>query len=240
MNAIIWKSIIIDGIKPYYEINTNGCIRNKYTNKILKQTFDKERYLRVNLASTKKKSKRFLVHRLVALTFIPNPNNLATVNHINYDKANNSIENLEWMSAIDNIKDAKKHGRFLHRKGEDAPNSKYKSKQIKMVCEYLQNGLSNKEISELTGIQKNIIVFIKNGSIWTHISKNYNIPKPKDKMKFKKWYKIFDHFIMDNYDWKYVKELYHISGKDTKSLRQLYHRREAKILQSSTTIQMRP
>jgi hypothetical protein len=45
-----------------------------------------------------------LVHRLVAKSFIPNPNNLETVNHINEDKTDNTVKNLEWMTLSDNIK----------------------------------------------------------------------------------------------------------------------------------------
>ena len=53
---------------------------------------------------------REYVHRLVAETFIPNPHNLAQVNHINGDKTDNSVSNLEWMSHADNLTHAHKTG----------------------------------------------------------------------------------------------------------------------------------
>lgn len=240
MDKIIWKPVIIKDVKPIYEVSNYGDIRNIKTGKLRKPSKDKEGYLNINLSAISKKYKGFGVHRIVAKTFIPNPNNLETVNHINYDKTDNRVCNLNWMSNYDNIQDAKIHGRFLHRKGEDAPNSKYTELQINSVCKLLEEGFQNKDISKITGVPKNIIGFIKNGSIWTHISKNYSIPKPKEKCKYKKWFKVFDKFIIQGKEWKYVKNLYHISGKDTKSLRQLYKRREKKILQSSTTIQMEP
>lgn len=49
------------------------------------------------------KEKNMFVHRLVALTYIPNPDNLETVNHINENKLDNRVENLEWMSQTDNL-----------------------------------------------------------------------------------------------------------------------------------------
>jgi hypothetical protein len=49
---------------------------------------------------------RYSVHRLVAESFIENLNNLATVNHINHIKHDNRVENLEWMTAIDNVREA--------------------------------------------------------------------------------------------------------------------------------------
>ena len=46
--------------------------------------------------------RKFLIHRLVACAFIPNPDNLPEINHINADTSNNNINNLEWISSKDN------------------------------------------------------------------------------------------------------------------------------------------
>lgn len=161
MDKIIWKPVIIKDVKPIYEVSNYGDIRNIKTGKLRKPSKDKEGYLNINLSAISKKYKGFGVHRIVAKTFIPNPNNLETVNHINYDKTDNRVCNLNWMSNYDNIQDAKIHGRFLHRKGEDAPNSKYTELQINSVCKLLEEGFQNKDISKITGVPKNIIGFIK-------------------------------------------------------------------------------
>lgn len=84
---------------PNYEINEFGQIRNKRNNKILSQSLSSGEYYQVNIDN---KSRR--IHRLLAETFIPNPNNLETVNHINGNKVDNSLSNLEWISRSDNVK----------------------------------------------------------------------------------------------------------------------------------------
>lgn len=102
----IWKDI--PGYEGVYQASTFGRISsishyqgrwNKvYTRKrrfILKQFFDKDGYLSVSV-SKNCRNVRSLVHRLVALTFIPNPNQLPQINHKDENKANNRVENLEW------------------------------------------------------------------------------------------------------------------------------------------------
>ena len=68
-----------------YEVNSSGGIRNKKTGELLKTWIGKY-----------KRTKLGLLHRLIALTFIPNPNNLPQINHRDCNKLNNDINNLEW------------------------------------------------------------------------------------------------------------------------------------------------
>lgn len=81
---------------PKYLIDTNGNIYNKRTNKKLKISDNGRGYKKVGLYTEEGKTVNKYIHRLVAETFIDNPNNLSEVNHINEDKANNSVDNLEW------------------------------------------------------------------------------------------------------------------------------------------------
>lgn len=73
-----------------YEISDTGLVRNKITN-ILLNGYNKKGYREVNIKGTK-----FKIHRLVALHFIPNPNNYPCINHIDEIRHNNFVENLEW------------------------------------------------------------------------------------------------------------------------------------------------
>lgn len=93
---------------PMYEINEAGEIKSKYTGRILKHMTDKDGYYSVNLRKENKSYKRS-VHRLLAQIFIPNPKNKPQVNHLDLDKKNNDLTNLEWATAYENTNHANYH-----------------------------------------------------------------------------------------------------------------------------------
>ena len=94
---------------PNYSVNHLGEVFNNKTGRKLKQTV-KKGYCLVYLYNVKGR-KSFLVHRLVANAFIPNPNNLPEVNHKDENSQNNSAENLEWCSRLYNVH----YGTYIER-----------------------------------------------------------------------------------------------------------------------------
>lgn len=83
----------------------------------MKPIINEKGYYRVDL-SKERKSKRFRIHRLIAKTFIPNPNNFPEVNHINGNKKDNCINNLEWCTRKHNMKEAYKLGLVIPPKNK--------------------------------------------------------------------------------------------------------------------------
>lgn len=111
----IWKPI--NGFEGCYEVSTLGRIRsldresidslgrsNFYYGKLLTPQVVKDGYLQVGLSKNQKVIRRY-VHQFVADTFLENPNCYSEINHIDHNPLNNAIDNLEWVSHKDNIRD---------------------------------------------------------------------------------------------------------------------------------------
>lgn len=171
MEKEIWKDVV--GYEGYYEVSNFGNVRSidRYVNhssggeriskgKYLKQQILKG-YKRVQL-SKERKVKHHFVHRLVAFAFIPNPNNLPEINHIDEDKTNNNVENLEWCDTKYNIN----YGTRLQKCSKILTNRKDLSKyvlQYTLDGEFVNEYPSVSEAHRQTGIRINSISQCCNG-----------------------------------------------------------------------------
>lgn len=134
-----WKDI--KGFEGIYKISNKGNVKSlprkrkdkngnptiKVNEKVLKfKICPKHGYYRVTLCKNSKQ-KYCSVSRLVALHFIENKSNLPEVNHIDEDKSNNSVSNLEWITRIDNVR----HGTGIERSAKKRKGKKRKNYEKK-------------------------------------------------------------------------------------------------------------
>lgn len=192
----IWKQLIYYDKETTYLISNYGNVKStqikgngyiKYREKILKPLHI-GKYLAVCI-SVDGKIIREYIHRLVAMTFIPIPENLLNmgydmktleVNHIlsgDEYKHYNHVSNLEWCTGSENkIHD---YNTGVRNRGENSHlSTKNKKYQITNVCILLENNeLSIPEISKVTGVNINVIYDILYNGSWTHVSKDFKIHK---------------------------------------------------------------
>lgn len=118
------------------------------------------------------------IHRIVAKYYLPNPLNLPCVNHKNGLKRDNRVENLEWCTVADNIRHARETG-LNNNKHENHHQATLTNAQIHEICQLMQDGWRNKEISEKFGILKHIPTQIRNGVTWKEISSEYDVKRKR-------------------------------------------------------------
>jgi hypothetical protein len=147
-----------------YEVSTTGLVRSKSTNKLLTPSKLRNGYMNIKLYQNFKQ-KNLLLHRVIAIAFIPNPDNRKTVNHKDSNRANNSLDNLEWSTQSANVIHGYTDG--LHNtKGVKNGNSKLTAEQVLKIRE---DQRSYPEIAIDYSIAPTTVGNIKNRYIWKHI-----------------------------------------------------------------------
>lgn len=153
---------------PGYQIADCGLVYSEKRKKWLKPYANHSGYYRIHLNNQAQAS----VHRLVAMAFIPNPENKPEVDHIDNDPSNNSVENLRWANRRENLEHEFESGGLATLMSE---------KDVHLVCQRLEEGVGCSEISRIYGFSYDAVYQIKRGENWKHISSQYNITKPKQR-----------------------------------------------------------
>jgi hypothetical protein len=165
-----WKSVI--GYDGWYEVSNQGRVRRikagqgTWPGRILKQRLDKNGYNCLELFCNGQGC-WVKVHRLVAMAFLGLPTKGQEVNHKNGIKADNRVENLEWLTRSEN---------HIHRsrilgigQGETNGQAKLTNSDIVSIKKLLvEQTLNGKQIGELFGVSKGAINHIKKGRTWAH------------------------------------------------------------------------
>lgn len=131
-----YKGMIYQGedYSDRLEVSNFGNVRNAKTKHVYKLHVNKNGYKQccISLGGRDKK-KVFKIHKAVAETFLSNPDNKPQVNHIDGNKLNNDIANLEWVTQSENLLHAYKNGLVPIRKGCDSPFCKFTQEDINFI-----------------------------------------------------------------------------------------------------------
>lgn len=176
----IWKSI--PGFEGYYEASTFGNIRSldryceldgrwgRYTRfkpgKMMTPKFDGRGLYLMIVLSKDGVTKKYLVHRLIAMTFVDNPNNLPEVNHIDENKTNNRPENLEWCDHKYNNNYGSKATSSRGQKNSQNKFSEDMIKEIKRLYKHGDPEFGTMGLSKKFGISAPHISAIIHGKRW--------------------------------------------------------------------------
>lgn len=174
----VWKSVV--GYEGIYEISNFGNVRSvervivyedgriyNYPSRNLSFNKTVQGYNSVHLyKNCKRKNKK--VHILVAEAFLDNPENLPDVNHIDGQKRNNHVDNLEWSSRYDNMRHAFETG-LANNTGTNHGNNVYTEEQILKVKELLNLNIPYSDIETETGVKRGTIYVVKSGKQWKHL-----------------------------------------------------------------------
>ena len=178
-----WRSV--KDYEDLYEVSNTGMIRRVHYPtyrhkekwyKTISPTKNKEGYCRVTLSKNGIRI-NYSVHRLVAIAFIENIENKPCVNHIDGNKTNNSVENLEWCTTTENIRHAYNHGlnkyhpEYLpHLCGEENPKHILTENDVIEIRALLKSGKYNQhEIGKMYGVSNYAICDIKRGRSWKEV-----------------------------------------------------------------------
>lgn len=167
----IWKDVV--GYEGYYQISNLGRVKTiarHNAKERIKKPQNRCGYKAVRLFKCliENKGVYFSIHRLLAIHFIPNPENKPQVNHINGDKADYRIENLEWCTASENTIHAVKTGLRKTAVGATYKRSNLTDQNIIEIRE-LKGKMTHKEIADIYGIGQPCISNIINRKAWKHV-----------------------------------------------------------------------
>jgi hypothetical protein len=166
------KKILDLGTENLYSIDTNGTVVNETSGKILRGTkiTKANRYVKIIL------NRRYLLHRLVAENFVPNPLGLTQVNHKNGNRAINKADNLEWVTPAQNVKHAYKTG-LKTNAGENNPISVLTEEIVTAIWQLAKQGHKPSAIIRLLKLNvcRGTVSSVTNGKNWTHITSTLGV-----------------------------------------------------------------
>jgi len=165
----IWKQVKDSDSK--YFISSHGKVKRE--GRVIGGSKEGKGYIIYSLYVTPSVKTIKKAHRLVAEHFIPNPENKPQVNHIDGNKLNNHVDNLEWCTNRENIQHALNNG-LIDTRGEKSGKNIYPEAVIRKAHE-TKGSVSNSEFAKLHNMTKKYVSAVRRGERWTWLWKEYNV-----------------------------------------------------------------
>lgn len=158
----------IPEFEQLYAVTSDGRVYSFRSKKFLSPRSNPQGYLFVALCDRGRRQDR-AIHRLVAEAFIPNPLHLPEVNHLDFNKANNTRANLEWSSSQDNSRHAEKSGRRPHPRGSNHYRARLTEADVRHIRELAERSISQERLAEIYGVSRSAIYFVVSRRSWAHL-----------------------------------------------------------------------
>lgn len=174
-----WRDVV--GFEGLYEVSNLGRVKrlarevrrknngNYLTKEKIGKINNNDRYPKIGL-SKKGKSKMYYVHRLVAQAFIPNNENKREVNHINENKLDNRVENLEWVTPKENMRHSYNKIKASLQRGENKTRTNIDDMKALTIYTFKVGHFTNIETGKRLKLDPSAISRVRNGQLWKHLS----------------------------------------------------------------------
>lgn len=170
---MIQLSTVIPELKDRYFIDEDGNLYTDYGKKKMNDSVQYKGYIRNGLSLANNVNKHFFRHRLVLSAYNPvEKMEELQVNHIDGNKLNNKIDNLEWCSCKENIQHACENNLRAHFIGESNPYHKLTEQEVLEIIEDLKNHIPYSELTKTYNCSKSTISSIKNHRNWSYLTKD--------------------------------------------------------------------
>jgi len=152
-----------------YYISNTGRVKNPKGKQVALCENKKRGYIYVYHSNQHMRPRALSAHRLLAKHFIPNPENKPQVNHIDNNRLNNKVSNLEWVTAKENTAHCINQGRKNQFRGEQCPQAVLTEEIVRSIKSEIGT-MTHKKLAEKYKTNYSNIAHIKRGSRWSHIS----------------------------------------------------------------------
>ena len=174
----VWKSVV--GYEGFYEVSNMGRVKSlarfvggkggslrPIPECIKKTSVNRCGYEKIQFSDGVGRKYHTVVHRVVAGAFLENPHNKAQINHIDGDKLNNSVDNLEWATSFENQRHAVE---LTRRYGERTGTPKLKEADIVDVRFLIGNGVRQYDVAKLYDVSRMTIYRVMSGRNWKRVA----------------------------------------------------------------------